>query len=84
LGKTYPLNEGDLAEFIDLQKTKADSANSWSVSIADVDVATYDLSVKNPHKTEKTDLRDPSAIINQIQEFDKESAEILNKIRELL
>ena len=48
LGKTNPLNERDLIEFIELQKTKADSDNSWSVSIADVDTGTYDLSIKNP------------------------------------
>ena len=84
LGKTNPLNEGDLVEFIELQKTKADSDNSWSVNIADVDIGTYGLSVKNPHKKEETALRDPSDIIDQIQILDKESTAILNRIRELL
>ncbi len=36
LGKTNPLNENDLAEFIELQKTFADSPNSWSIDIADI------------------------------------------------
>src|SRR6266478_2522380 len=31
LGKTNPLNDDDLAEFVDLQKTHPDSAKSWSV-----------------------------------------------------
>src|SRR5450756_1196901 len=52
LGKTNPLNENDLAEFVNLQKTKADSPNSWTVNVADVNIDTFDLSVKNPNKKE--------------------------------
>ncbi len=37
MGKTNPLNDADLAEFIQLQKTKADSPKSWSVDVADID-----------------------------------------------
>ena len=53
LGKTNPLNEADLADFLELQKTKADSENSWSVNVADVDTTTWDLSVKNPTRKMK-------------------------------
>jgi type I restriction enzyme M protein len=84
LGKTNPLNENDLAEFVELQKTKADSENSWSVNIADVDKTTYDLSAKNPHKNDETVLRDPQDILDEIQALDEESAEILNSIRGLV
>ncbi len=34
MGKTNPLNDADLAEFIELQKTFADSPKSWSVDVA--------------------------------------------------
>ena len=84
LGKNKPLNENDLAEFVELQKTKADSENSWSVNIADVDKTTYDLSVKNPHKKDETVLRDPQEILDEIQALDEESAEVLNAIRGLV
>jgi type I restriction enzyme M protein len=84
LGKTNPLNEDDLANFIELQKTKTDSDNSWSINIAEVDIFTYDLSVKNPQKKDETVLRDPRDIIDQIRALDEESAAILNRIRELL
>ena len=60
LGKGNPLSEADLAEFVKLQKTKADSENSWSIDIPDIDQATFDLSVKNPNKKDETALRDPS------------------------
>ena len=36
LGKTKPLNENDLAEFVELQKTFADSEKSWIVNVADI------------------------------------------------
>ena len=51
LGKTNPLNDDDLKEFIELQKTSADSDKSWSVDVKDVDESTFDLSVKNPMST---------------------------------
>ncbi len=36
LGKTNALNEKDLAEFVELQKNKKDSENSWSVDVKDI------------------------------------------------
>ncbi|MEI7897878.1 MAG: N-6 DNA methylase, partial [bacterium] len=84
LGKTNPLNENDLAEFVSLQKIKADSLNSWSVDVTSVDANTYDLSAKNPNKKEEAALRDPKAILDEMLALDQESAEILNKIRGLV
>jgi type I restriction enzyme M protein len=84
LGKTNPLNEADLADFLALQITKADSENSWSVNVADVDKTTYDLSAKNPNKKDETALREPTEILDEIKRLDEESANILNKIREVL
>ncbi len=84
LGKTNPLDEADLADFVSLQKTKVDSENSWSVNIADLDTATYDLSVKNPNKKDDTVLREPFEILDEIKKLDTESAEILSKIRGML
>ncbi len=84
LGKTNPLNDGDLAEFIELQKTFADSPKSWSVAAATIDPATFDLSVKNPDGGEEVVHRSPRAIMDEIALLDNESAEVLAKIRRLL
>jgi type I restriction enzyme M protein len=84
LGKTNPLNEKDLEEFVKLQATKKDSLNSWTVKLVDVDTKTFDLSVKNPNKKQETALRDPVEIVNEMKALDKESEEILNSILELL
>jgi type I restriction enzyme M protein len=84
LGKTNPLNVNDLAEFVELQKTFADSENSWTVNIKDIDQSTFDLSVKNPNKKEVVRLRSPNEILEEMKALDKESAEILNSILELI
>ena len=84
LGKTNSLNESDLAEFVELQKTQASSENSWILSIADVDSTTYDLSAKNPNKKEEAALRQPQAILEEMKALDAESASILNSILGLL
>lgn len=78
------IQEKDLAEFVALQKIKADSENSWSINVTDIDATTYDLSVKNPHKKDETALRTPQEIRKEMQELDKESAEIMNVIEGLL
>ncbi len=77
LGKTNPLNEKDLAEFVELQKTKVESENSWTINIADIDQTTCDLSVKNPNTPEAAPLREPKEILKNMAELDKESAEII-------
>ena len=84
LGKTNPLNENDLTDFINLQKTKADSENSWTVNVAEVDEITFDLSVKNPQKKDETVLREPKEILASMKKLDKESEEILKSILELI
>ncbi len=84
LGKTNPLNEKDLAEFVALQKTKAQSENSWTLNIKDIDQTTYDLSAKNPNTPEEAPLREPSEILNAMAELDRESAEILKTIKGLV
>ena len=84
LGKTNPLNDDDLAEFVKLQKTFADSPKSWSVDAKDIDPATFDLSVKNPNGGETVPHRSPQEIMAEIAALDAESAEVLEKIRGLL
>ena len=84
LGKTNPLNENDLAEFVKLQKKRADSENSWSVKVSDIDAETYDLSVKNPNRQDEMVLREPEVILEEMESLDAEAAEVLETIRGLL
>ena len=84
LGRTNPLNDDDLAEFVELQKTYADSQKSWMVNITDVDPDTYDLSPKNPNEPGEAPLRSPEEIVEEIAMLDAESVSVLARIRELL
>jgi len=84
LGKTNPLNENDLAEFVKLQKTKADSENSWAVNVDDIDRETFDLSVKNPHRKDETALREPKQILDEMKSLDEENKEIIKAIRKIV
>lgn len=90
MGKTNPLNDKDLAEFVEHQKAvisnreKGETDKSWSLATSDIDLSTYDLSVKNPNIEETAPLREPKVIIDDIIALDKESEVILAKIQELL
>src|ERR1700693_4369115 len=84
LGKTNPLNDDDLAEFVKLQKTFTDSPKSWSVDAKNIDPSTFDLSVKNPNGGEEVKHRSPQKIMDEIAALDAESAEVLGNIKALL
>jgi type I restriction enzyme M protein len=84
LGKTNPLNDADLAEFLKLQKTFADSPKSWSVDAKSINKTTFDLSVKNLNGGEDITHRSPAKILEEIAALDAESAAVLGNIRALL
>ena len=84
MGKTNPLNDADLAEFVELQKTFSDSPQSWSVDAKSIDHTTFDLSVKNPNGGEAVTHRSPQVIMEEIAALDAESAEVLENIKALL
>ena len=70
--------------FVELQKTQAESENSWTVNIKDIDQTTFDLSAKNPNTPEEAPLRQPNEILKEMSELDKESATILETIKEMI
>lgn len=83
LGKTNALNEDDLADFLALQKTKADSENSWTLDVSTLG-NDYDLIVKNPNKVEEVDERSSAEILSSLLELQKESQSLLNEIKEMV
>jgi type I restriction enzyme M protein len=70
MGKTNPLNDDDLKEFMELQ--------------ASFDPDSFDLSVKNPNTPEEAPLREPEDIIVEMVSLDAQSADILESIRGML
>lgn len=84
LGKTTPLNDVDMADFVAKQASFADGPNSWSVAADSLDPATFDLAARNPNAPEAEALRSPAEILDEIARLDAESAEMLARVRELL
>jgi type I restriction enzyme M protein len=84
LGKTNPLSDADLAEFVEMQRTRADGPKSWVVRRGDLDEETLDLGVRNPHAPEAEPERAPAEIIDAMLARDTETAEILRGLRAML
>ena len=52
--------------------------------MADIDAATWDLSVKNPNGGDEVVMRTPQDILDEIEALDAEAAEVLKGIRGLV
>ena len=84
LGKTNSLNENDLKEFLELQKSNANTKNSWMIDINDIDKTTWDLMPSNPNIIDETDKRTPEQILEEIQKLDIEASTAILAIKDLL
>ena len=84
LGKTTPLADADLTEFVTLQKTFAGSQKSWLVDAGDAASNDFDLSVKNPNEIENRPSRKPKQILDDIARLDAEATKVLQRLRGLL
>ena len=89
MGKTNPLNDKDLKDFVTRSATKDETENSWNVSItrplSGAEVGSeVDLSVKNPNTPEEAPLRSPEEILTEMEVLDKETHAILQSIKELI
>ena len=84
MGKTNPLNDRELEEFIGLQKEFKHSDLSWSVDVSKINQKTWEISVKNPNENDEVIHRSPIEIIAEIEALDAENQAVLQRIRELL
>ncbi|WP_026838197.1 N-6 DNA methylase [Gillisia sp. JM1] len=84
MGKTNPLNDKDMASFVELQKSNPETEQSWNLDVANIDEATSDLSVKNPNIPEEAPLRIPENILAEMEALDAETNTILQSIKNLI
>lgn len=84
LGKTNPLNEKDLEDFVNCFEDRRVGENSWIVNIEDIDKNSYDLSVKNPNRNEESILEEPEDIIDNILGIEEENKNILQELKGIL
>ena len=84
MGKTNPLNDKDMEEFLAFAKTKKESEKSWNFKVTELDEDTFDLSPKNPNLPEEEPLRNPAEILKEMESLDKETATILESLKALI
>ena len=84
LGITNPLNQQDMADFVAHATSRPTTEHSWLVNIADINQETWDLSVRNPNRTEEIDSRTSTEIMTEITQLDTHADDALQKIQELL
>lgn len=84
MGKTNPLNDTDMDDFIAIHKEKSNTDKSWIFNVNEVDETNFDLAPKNPNKPEEEALRSPEVILEEMQMLDEETSSILANIKELI
>ncbi len=84
LGKTSPINDKDIEEFVNLQKSFSETEKSWTLDVAKLNNQNFDLSINNPNKPEKAGLRKPNEIFAEIVTLDEETYSILENIKSIL
>ncbi len=84
MGKTNPLNDEDMQEFVLLQKEKPETEKSWNIKIAGIQAHNYDLAVKNPNTPEEAAMRSPQEIVAEMEILDAQANDILQTIKELI
>ena len=84
MGKNTPLNDTDLEDFVKLHKSKKDTPNSWMVDVNDIDITTYDLTVRNPNAAGPVELGTPQDILNEIKTLDTRTTTLLAELTEIL
>lgn len=97
LGKTNPLNDQDMKDFVHLQKSvtlsqsKGETENSWTFHLnklqgkeLEVFNELAELAPKNPNTPEEAPLRSPEEILQEMEALDKETNAILVSIRDMI
>jgi type I restriction enzyme M protein len=84
MGKTNPLNDNDMLEFVSLAKSRTETKQSWLVDVSEVDKATWDLTPKNPNVEVVVDARTPEELLDELEHLSTSTEESLKALRSLL
>jgi len=84
LGKTNPLKEKDLSEFVSLYSKNKVTNNSWFREVSQIDKRNWDLSVANPNIIEDTDNNSVEEILFEIENLRNQETKVLKKLKDLL
>jgi type I restriction enzyme M protein len=84
MGKTNPLNDKNMAEFVELQKTRPETEQSWNLDARTLSKADVDLSVKNPNTPEEAPLGAPAEILREMESLDAKTDTVLQSMKALI
>lgn len=84
LGKTTPLTDDDLADFVRCQKDRAITPSSWVVPVEAISSPLLDLSVRNPNSPTASEYPSPLEILEELSARDQEAVAAIERIRALL
>ena len=84
MGKTNPLNDKDMEEFVSIHKEQPNTEKSWIFNVNDIDENSFDLAPKNPNKPEEEALGSPEEILEEMEMLDEETSSLLTNIKELI
>jgi type I restriction enzyme M protein len=84
LGKTNPLNDADLEDFVTLQKSSSEGPNSWLLDVTKVDQETWELTTRNPNAEGPVELGSPTEILAEIRKLEAQSKKLLSDLEALL
>lgn len=84
MGKTNPLNDNDVAEFVELSKSRRETELSWIVDVKDLDSNTFDLTPKNPNRPEPDGFRKADDVLDEIIQINISSNEIIGNLKKVL
>ena len=79
-----PVTGNQLPDFLAKWQERVVSANSWTVSVADIVARGYDLSAKNPSKVDSYDQRPALDLIQSIRTKEDRIVDLLRELENLL
>ena len=84
MGKTTPLNDQDLSDFVELATAKATTPKSWTIKTADLDPTSLDLTVRNPTVRASEVARTPAEVLASIEQIDSLISQKVSELRGVL
>lgn len=82
LTKNKPINSEHFAEFLECWESRKITPNSWIVNVATI--KEYDISAKNPNKTEDIEHKSPIELVANIKDNNKEINDLMDEIEMIL
>jgi type I restriction enzyme M protein len=79
-----PIKGSQFPEFLAKWKTRATGENSWTLSIADIVAKGYDLSAKNPNKSDDYEHRPALELVQSIKVKEARISDLLDELESLI